>query len=95
MSELKATPGDWFIRKGDEWTKDIVTLQGYNTNEEPMYWNLASGNIQRDEADANLHLFHASRDLYDALENILTGNIIEASDKSQAQTALAKARGEY
>jgi len=71
VSELKATPGDWIIRNPDEWTKDIVTYEGDNTLGEPMYWNLGSVNTQRDEADANLSLFRASKELHEVVRKLV------------------------
>lgn len=96
------TPGPWLIREGDEWTHDVVTHHGENTEGEPMYWNVASANGRRDEVDANLHLIAAAPDLLEALQLILPMakgyaalQAIGSNDAycEQASAAIAKAGG--
>lgn len=65
------TPGPWLIRQGDEWTHDVVTLEGENIDGEPLYWNVASASGRRDEVKANLRLIAAAPDLLEALQAVL------------------------
>ena len=65
---MKHTPGPWLIRKGDEWTHDIVTIDGEMPDGTPSYWNVASANHLRDEVKANVRLIAAAPDLLAALE---------------------------
>jgi len=99
VNELKATPGPWLIRQGDEWTNSIVTLEGKNTEGEDMHWEVASYNLRRDEAKANAALIAAAWDMYqehklrhEALRQMLGG---AATDEFKRLDALLKkARGE-
>lgn len=84
------THGLWLIRKGDEWTHDVVTYQGANIEGEPMYWTVASANSRRDEVDANLRLIAAAPDLLEALQNIIEGGCTSSALRT-ASAAIAKA----
>ena len=99
------TPGPWLIREGDEWTTDIVTAEGNNECGDVMYWNVASYNRQRDEAEANAYLIAAAPDLLEALESLINDSECSCTFESaasghnlcafcEAKTAIAKARGE-
>ena len=61
------TPSPWIIRKGDEWTHDVVTQHGDSPDGSPNYWNVAPANGRRDEVDANVRLIAAAPDLLEAL----------------------------
>lgn len=82
------TPGPWIIREGDEWTHDVVTLEG-EMNGEPMYWNVASANGRRDQVDANVRLIAAAPDLLEACLTLIAWddaeNNAEAFDKDQGK----------
>ena len=62
------TPGPWAIRKGDEWTRDVVTDHGELPDGSRNHWNVASANIQREECADNLRLISAAPDLLEALD---------------------------
>lgn len=94
------TPGPWLIREGDEWTHDVVTLEGVNTEGDPMYWTVASANGRRDEVKANVRLIAAAPDLLEALklcaavcagETSYKRGLVEALEAARA--ALTKAEG--
>ena len=65
------TPGPWVVRKGDEWTRDVVTDHGEMPDGSRNYWNVASANIRRDECEANARLIAAAPDLFDAAKLVL------------------------
>jgi hypothetical protein len=97
MSEAKYTPGPWLIRKGDEWTCSIVTLHGHNVDGDPMYWEVASFNRRRDEAEENALLIASAPDLLEALEwmvqRIDEGGYPDGKCLIAARAAIAKATG--
>lgn len=91
------TKGPWIIRKGDEWTHDVVTHHGELPDGSPNAWNIATINGRRDEAKENLALIAAAPDLLEALDELVRhqealGRHNVIIDKSRA--AIAKARGE-
>lgn len=101
------TKGPWIIRKGDEWTNDIVTHHGELPDGSPNAWNVATVNGRRDEAKANLALIAAAPDLLEAAEKVIEMNRQHAEDqygnpeKAEGwacvvilRAAIAKARGE-
>ena len=61
------THGPWLIRKGDEWTNDIVTDDLPMPDGTPSYWNIATANGNRTEVKANVRLIAAAPDLLEAL----------------------------
>lgn len=68
---IKHTPGPWIVREGDEWTNSIVTREGELPNGEPAYWEVASYNRRRSEAEANARLIAAAPELLSALLELL------------------------
>ena len=86
------TPGPWLIRKGDEWTHDVVTLEGESTEGEPMHWTVASANGRRDEVDANARLIAAAPDLLEIAKKLVSEGL-STSLVSSARAAIAKATG--
>lgn len=74
------TPGPWLIRKGDEWTYDVVTHHGDLPDGSPNSWNIATINGRRDEARDNLMLIAAAPELLAALEPFGDKEIIEQLD---------------
>lgn len=94
------TPGPWIIRKGDEWTHDVVTQHGDLPDGSPSCWTVASANGLRDEVDANVRLISAAPDLLSAL--IEAVKIIESEGfgcdcetaARQGLAAISKATGE-
>lgn len=84
------TPGPWIIREGDEWTHDVVTLEG-EMNGEPMYWNVASANGRRDQVDANVRLIAAAPDLLEFAEEVRRSGDTRLA--SMAIAVIAKAKG--
>ena len=83
------TPGPWIIRKGNEWTRDVVTDHGELPDGRRNYWNVASANIHREECSDNLLLIAAAPDLLDACLTLLAWdeaeNNAEAFDKDQGK----------
>lgn len=88
------TPRPWLIRKGDEWTYDVVTHHGDLPDGSPNSWNIATINGRRDEAKDNLMLIAAAPDLLEALEAVMDITTKNPEVWDQARAAIAKARGE-
>lgn len=104
-TKTKWTPGPWLFRKNGRLGCDVVTLEGQNTDGDPMYWTVACPNYLRDEAEANATLIAEAPALYKELE-ALTGVVqsdpfLRYSEDSlygkaikAALAVLKKARGE-
>lgn len=56
----KATPGEWEVVPGDDWTTDIGTPEGEYEDGRKRHWNVASVNRRRDEWEANRALIAAA-----------------------------------
>ncbi len=93
---MSHTPGPWIHRTdGDEWTCDIVTQEGVNTEGTPMFWNIASYNKQRHEAEDNAKLIAAAPDLLIALQGLVAYfNWAITPEVDNARAAIAKALGQ-
>ena len=95
------TPGPWIIRKGDEWTHDVVTQHGDLPDGSPSCWTVASANGLRDEVKENARLIAAAPDLLEACYSAMK-DLMYVSQKfdvalrsfGQLDAAYRKATGE-
>ena len=101
MSELKATPGPYTIRRTNWYTIQVMT------GEEGNRVGICEASAFDTESEANAHLLAASWDLYHALDGLVKicrpmreewlneASFVDAErDYRNALAALAKARGE-
>jgi len=94
MSELKATPGPWFVT--DSHYPSIKEISGPSFGIKAVMWatDLTEDDYQKRSADLNL--IAAAPELYEALETCLLYGAMTGDDwvSLKAENALAKARGE-
>lgn len=96
MSELKATPGPWFVYSDDEVRQSygaIVVVPDSGEFSEGVYEDLVDDRLRR---KANAHLIAAAHELYEAVNGLLEALPSSTAHPAikAARAALAKARGE-
>ena len=94
MSELKATPGPWFVYSDDEVRQvngSIVVVPDSGEFSEGVYEDLVDGRLRR---KANAHLIAAAPELYEFINRLIDDSMLDIGWREEAESVIAKARGE-